>query len=59
MGLEYYRDQWICHCPFEKCMNKLQLNQENCPSEEVGQQFPWGMSLSVFSPTLIKKLIKR
>ena len=23
-----------CHCPFEICMNQLQLNQENCPSEK-------------------------
>ena len=26
--------------------------------KEVGQQFPHGMSLSVFLPTLIKKLLK-
>ena len=40
-------------------MNQLQLNQENCPSKKkVGQQFPFGMSLLVFIPTLTKKSLK-
>ena len=50
MGLEYYRDQWICHCPFEICMNQLQLNQENCPSEKRFDSNSYGnVFVSVFT----------
>ena len=50
LAIVHFRYVWINFC---------QLNQENCPSKKkVRQQFPFGMSLLVFIPTLTKKLLK-